>query len=50
MQPLPPVPTDSGKQLWFVIEKSGLDDIQLTGYEEPLDYGHSSSDTNASLN
>ena len=50
MQPLPPVPTDSGEWLWFVIEKSGLDDIQLTGCEEPLDYGHSSGDTNASLN
>ena len=50
MQPLPPVPTDSGERLWFVIEKSGLDDIQLTGCEEPLDYRHSSSDTNASLN
>jgi hypothetical protein len=36
MQPLPPLPTDSDR-LWFVVEKSGLDDGQLTGFNESLD-------------
>lgn len=35
MQPLPPLPTDSNK-LWFVVEKSGMDDGQLTGFDEHL--------------
>jgi len=34
MQPLPKLSTDEfdGKKLWFVVEKSGLDDTELTGY------------------
>ena len=36
MQPLPLQPTDSNK-LWFVVEKSGMDDVQLTGFDEHLD-------------
>jgi hypothetical protein len=34
MQPLPPAPGDSSEALWFVVEKSGLEDIQLNGYED----------------
>jgi hypothetical protein len=43
MQPLPPAPspgdTDHGPShgLWFVVEKSGLEDAQLTGFEEHAD-------------
>ncbi len=37
MQPLPPVPTDPKGGFWFVVEKSGLEDAQLSGYEETLD-------------
>ncbi|KAH9069676.1 hypothetical protein EDB83DRAFT_2221930, partial [Lactarius deliciosus] len=37
MQPLPPLPTDSESGLWFVVEKSGLEDAKLTGFEETLD-------------
>ncbi len=37
MQPLPPVPTDPEGGFWFVVEKSGLEDAQLSGYEETLD-------------
>lgn len=37
MQPLPRVPTDPDGTFWFVVEKSGLEDAQLTGFEEPLD-------------
>lgn len=36
MQPLPPLPTDTDR-LWFVVEKSGLDDDQLTGFDGQLD-------------
>ena len=36
MQPLPLQPTDSNK-LWFVVEKSGMDDVQLTGFDKHLD-------------
>ena len=36
MQPLPFLPGERN-DLWFVAEKSGLDDISLTGYVEPLD-------------
>lgn len=36
MQPLPRLPIDSD-DLWFVIEKSGLDDIELTGYIDSVD-------------
>ena len=36
MQPLPPLPNDP-PGLWFVLEKSGLEDFQLTGFEEPID-------------
>lgn len=37
MQPLPLVPTDPEGRLWFVVEKSGLEDDQLIGFEETLD-------------
>lgn len=43
MQPLPPLqvtgrlPIDPEPEgLWFVLEKSGLEDLQLTGVEEPM--------------
>lgn len=36
MQKLPPVPGDP-PNLWFVIEKSGIDDLQLLGTFDPLD-------------
>jgi hypothetical protein len=36
MQPLPPLPGDPD-DLWFVLEKSGLDDVALTGYVEPME-------------
>ena len=36
MQPLPPLPDDPPR-LWFVLEKSGLEDVQLTGFEESLE-------------
>ena len=49
MQPLPPAPGDSGEQLWFVVEKLGLEDIQLTGYEEPLDCEQCPTDAGAGL-
>ena len=32
MQPLPPMPGDP-ENLWFVIKKSGLDDVQLFDHE-----------------
>lgn len=32
MQPLPYMPGDPDN-LWFVVEKSGLDDVQLFGFE-----------------
>jgi hypothetical protein len=35
MQPLPPLPNDP-PGLWFVLEKSGLEDFQLTGFQEPI--------------
>lgn len=35
MQPLPRRPEDP-ENLWFVVEKSGLDDVQLIGYEGDL--------------
>jgi hypothetical protein len=35
MQPLPRLPEDP-ENLWFVVEKSGLDDVQLIGYEGDL--------------
>lgn len=38
MQPLPLLPNDP-PGLWFVLEKSGLEDFQLTGFEEPIDNG-----------
>lgn len=34
MQPLPKC-VDEVKDLWFVVEKSGLEDSFLTGYVEP---------------
>lgn len=36
MQPLPLLPTDP-VGLWFVLEKSGLEDVQLTGIAEPME-------------
>ena len=36
MQPLPPLPNDPPR-LWFVLEKLGLEDFQLTGFEKPID-------------
>ena len=38
LQPLPLLPGEPDNH-WFVIHKSGLDDAQLTGYEEPMDDG-----------
>jgi len=38
MQPLPRKPDDP-ENLWFVVEKSGLDDTELTGYVDPVDSG-----------
>ncbi|KAF8156737.1 hypothetical protein B0H34DRAFT_798121 [Crassisporium funariophilum] len=35
MQPLPRRPGDP-ENLWFVVEKPGLDDTELTGYVDPL--------------
>lgn len=36
MQPLPRCPGDPDN-LWFVVEKSGLDDTELTGYVDPIE-------------
>ena len=36
MQPLPRLPEDP-ESLWFVLEKSGLEDLQLTGAEESIE-------------
>jgi hypothetical protein len=36
IQPLPPLPNDP-PGLWFVLEKSGLEEVQLTGFEESLE-------------
>ena len=36
MQPLPLI-GDEQENRWFVVEKSGLDDTELTGYTDPLD-------------
>lgn len=36
MQPLPQLEGDP-ENLWFVAEKSGLDDVELTGYVDPID-------------
>jgi hypothetical protein len=38
MQPLPSLPGEPD-DLWFVVEKSGLDDIQLSGVGEPFEEG-----------
>ena len=36
MQPLPRKADEpDGNDLWFVVEKSGLDDTELTGYVDP---------------
>jgi hypothetical protein len=35
MQPLPRKPGDP-ENLWFVVEKSGLDDIEITGYADEM--------------
>jgi hypothetical protein len=40
MQPLPISPDDAGlDNHWFAVEKSGLDDTELTGYVDALDEG-----------
>ena len=39
MQPLPQPPTDP-KGLWLVLEKSGLEGIQLTGFKESMEDNH----------
>ncbi|KAF8261939.1 hypothetical protein EI94DRAFT_1705174 [Lactarius quietus] len=44
MQPLPRTPTDPDGTLWFVVEKSGLEDTQLSGFEEAMDNEHSHQD------
>jgi len=38
MQLLPKFSEDKfgGEDLWFVVEKSGLDDTELTGYIDPV--------------
>ena len=37
MQPLPIKPGDMiENNLWFLVEKSGMDDTELTGYVDPL--------------
>jgi hypothetical protein len=36
MQPLPKSTNDE-EDRWFVVEKSGMDDTELTGYVDPLD-------------
>jgi hypothetical protein len=36
MQPLPQRPGDPDN-LWFIVEKSGLDDTELTGYIDPIE-------------
>jgi hypothetical protein len=36
VQPLPPLPNDP-PGLMFILEKSGLEDVQLSGFEESLD-------------
>jgi hypothetical protein len=36
VQPLPPLPGEPDN-LWFIIGKSGLDDAELTGHEEPME-------------
>ena len=36
IQPLPRLTTDP-EGLLFVLEKSGLEDVQLTGFEEPME-------------
>ena len=35
MQPMPEWTGFFGK--WFVVEKSGLEDVELAGYEEPME-------------
>jgi len=38
MQPLPLKPGEAEQNnLWFAIEKSGIDDTELTGYVDPVD-------------
>jgi hypothetical protein len=37
IQPLPILITDPEGPLWFMLEKSGLEDVQLTGPEEPME-------------
>ena len=40
IQPLPTLTSDPVHlegPLWFVLEKSGLEDVQLTGLEEPME-------------
>ena len=35
MQPLPRLPEDP-EDLWFVVEKSGLDGTEVSGYVDPI--------------
>jgi hypothetical protein len=35
IQPLPPLPDDP-PELWFILKKSGLEDVQLAGFIESL--------------
>ena len=35
MQPLPRLPEDP-EDLWFVVEKLGLDDTEVSGYVDPI--------------
>ena len=42
MQPLPKLACEEGLgELWFVVEKSGLDDTDLTGYVDPAFHSES---------
>jgi len=43
IQPLPPLPDDP-LGLWFILEKSGLEDVQLAGFGESLGDGPGAGD------
>ncbi|TEB23685.1 hypothetical protein FA13DRAFT_1797872 [Coprinellus micaceus] len=36
MQPMPPWAPEELSDHWFVVEKSGLEDVEITGWQEPL--------------
>jgi hypothetical protein len=44
IQPLPPLPNDP-PGLWFVLEKSGLEEVQLAGFEESLEVERGTGDS-----